>query len=210
LNKLLHDEGFAMTKSSTATDRRADILAATIRVLARDGLAATTTRKIATEAGVNQATLRYYFGSKDDLLFAVLQAMMQNTGEIVQKAVQPGEQPAALIRQSLTAFWSHVESSPELQVMQYELTLYALRNPASAWLAKEQYDGYCTLVENLFQYYFEQASVISATPLPTLARFTVAGIDGLILQFVSDHNSERARRDLNTLIQAVLALTGIS
>jgi len=199
-----------MTRSSTATDRRADILAATIRVLARDGLAATTTRKIATEAGVNQATLRYYFGSKDDLLFAVLQTMMQNTEEIVQKAVQPGEQPAELIRQSLTAFWSHVESSPELQVMQYELTLYALRNPASAWLAKEQYDGYCALVENLFHYYFEQARVISATPLPTLARFTVAGIDGLILQFVSDHDSERARRDLNTLIQAVLALTGIS
>lgn len=199
-----------MAKSSTATDRRADILAATIRVLARDGLTATTTRKIAAEAGVNQATLRYYFGSKDDLLFAVLQMMMQTTREIVQAAIPANGQPQAMVVQSLKAFWFHVESSPELQVMQYELTLYALRNPASAWLAKQQYDGYCALVENLFQHYFEQANVPCATSFPTLARFTVAGIDGLILQFVSDHDIERAQRDLETLIQATLALTGIT
>lgn len=199
-----------MPKSSITTDRRADILAATVRVLARDGLAATTTRKIAAEAGVNQATLRYYLGSKDDLLFAVLQMMMQTTKEVVQGAIQPGEQPAEMITHSLKAFWSHVEASPELQVMQYELTLYALRNSDSAWLAKQQYDGYCALVESLFQHYFEQAHVAYAISFPTLARFTVAGIDGLILQFISDHDVERAQRDLNTLIQATLALTGIT
>src|SRR2546430_7961718 len=70
--------------TTTAAERRADIIAATIRVLARDGIAETTTRKISAEAEVNQATLRYYFGSKDDLLFAVLQEMMQTTREVVQ------------------------------------------------------------------------------------------------------------------------------
>src|SRR5436305_14283532 len=73
--------------TTTAAERRADIIAATIRVLARDGIAETTTRKISAEAEVNQATLRYYFGSKDDLLFAVLQEMMQTTREVVQAGI---------------------------------------------------------------------------------------------------------------------------
>ncbi|TMD42910.1 MAG: TetR/AcrR family transcriptional regulator [Chloroflexi bacterium] len=137
--------------TTTAAERRADIIAATIRVLARDGIAETTTRKISAEAEVNQATLRYYFGSKDDLLFAVLQEMMQTTREVVQAGISSNSDLHDTIAESIKAFWRHVETAPELQVMQYELTLYALRHPESAWLAKQQYDGYCALVETLFQ-----------------------------------------------------------
>jgi hypothetical protein len=35
----------------------------------------------------------------------------------------------------------------------------------------------------------------------------VGGLDGQILQFISDRDTARARRDLNHLIEAVLALT---
>ena len=42
-----------------SSDRRTEILEAAIRVLARDGLAQASTRKLAAEAGINQATLLY-------------------------------------------------------------------------------------------------------------------------------------------------------
>src|SRR5579859_4782148 len=120
-----------MSRPTTLDERRAEILSAAVRVLSRDGLAETTTRKIATEAGVNQAMLRYYFGSKDDLLFAVLQEMMRLTNEIVREVASTRGSIRETIADSLRAFWAHVESAPELQVMQYELTLYALRHPDS-------------------------------------------------------------------------------
>lgn len=186
--------------------RRARILEAAIAVLAREGIAETTTRKIAAEAEVNQAMLRYYFGSKDDLLFAVLQEMMRQTREVVQQATLSGHDLSARLREGLLSFWQHFESQPALQIMQYELTLYALRNPASAWLARQQYDGYCAVVEMLFADHFATTGRESALPLPDLARFVVAGIDGLILQFVSAPDPARARRDLENLIQAVLRL----
>jgi len=192
--------------TTTAAERRADIIAATIRVLARDGIAETTTRKISAEAEVNQATLRYYFGSKDDLLFAVLQEMMQTTREVVQAGISSNSDLHDTIAESIKAFWRHVETAPELQVMQYELTLYALRHPESAWLAKQQYDGYCALVETLFQHNFEALGKQSAVPFAELARFVVAGLDGLILQFISDRDAIRARRDLDHLIYTVIAL----
>jgi len=192
--------------TTTAAGRRADIIAATICVLARDGITETTTRKIAAEADVNQATLRYYFGSKDDLLFAVLQEMMRTTREVVQSGIPSNGELHDAIAQSIKAFWMHVEAAPELQVMQYELTLYALRHPESAWLAKQQYDGYSTLVETLFQQNFEAAGKSCAVSFAELARFVIAGLDGLILQFISDHDTVRVHRDLDHLISAVIAL----
>ncbi|QBD80167.1 TetR/AcrR family transcriptional regulator [Ktedonosporobacter rubrisoli] len=196
-----------MSRADTASERRTEIIAATIRVLARDGLAQTTTRKIAAEAGVNQATLRYYFGSKDDLLFAVLQEMMKLTGEIARRA-RAGSSGSIreIIADSLIAFWSSVEESPELQIIQYELTLYALRHPASSWLARQQYDGYCAVVESLIQEAFAAANLTCAIPVADLARFIVGGLDGIILQFISDRNTVRSRRDIDHLTSAVIAL----
>ncbi len=196
-----------MTRTTTAAGRRADILAATLRVIAREGLAETTTRKIAAEAEVNQATLRYYFGSKDELLFAVLQEMMHMTGEVVQAGISSSNELNKAIAESIRAFWQHVEEAPELQVMQYELTLYALRHPESAWLAKQQYDGYSALVETLLAQNFATAGQPCAISFAELARFVIAGLDGLILQFISNgRDTVQAHRDLDHLIHAVIAL----
>src|SRR6185437_15861889 len=137
-----------MTADRPGSDRRTEILEAAIRVLARDGLAQASTRKLAAEAGINQATLLYHVGSKDELLLEVLREMMRQTREIAVAAAIDHAMPLReAIASSLRAFWSHVEMTPELQVMQYELTLYALRNPDAAWLAREQYSGYCAVVE---------------------------------------------------------------
>lgn len=195
-----------MGKASTVDERRARILEAAISVLARDGIAETTTRKIAAEADVNQAMLRYYFGSKDDLLFAVLQEMTRQTRMVVQQAMPRGKVLREILRKGLLGFWQRFEERPELQVMQHELTLYALRNPDSAWLARQQYDGYCAVVETLFEEGLSTIGKSSAIPLPELARFTVGSIDGLVLQFVSNRDTARARRDLENLADAVAAL----
>src|SRR5260370_41065600 len=174
-----------MSRASAAEVRRADILAAAIRVLSHEGINDATTRKIAAAAGINQATLLYHVGSKDELLLAVLREMMRLTGEIVRRVLTAGLSPRAAIRHSITAFWEHVETTPELQVMQYELTLYALRHGGSAWLAREQYAGDGAVVEELRRETFTHAGAPCALPFPSLARFIVGGLDGLILQFVS-------------------------
>jgi AcrR family transcriptional regulator len=198
------------TIGSAASDqRRAAIIAAAIAVLARDGIAATTTRKIAAAAGVNQAMLGYYFGSKDDLLFAVLQELMRQTQQIVLETrvfQQAQHEVQAMIARSIAAFWETVEREPELQLMQMELTLYALRQPSSAWLAQQQYAGYCEVVAGLFREGYAAAGQECAVPFDVIARFVIGGLDGLILQFISDRDTSRARRDLRHLIAAVIAL----
>lgn len=198
-----------MSRASTVTERRTQIITAAVRVLSREGLTETTTRKIAAEAHVNQATLRYYFGSKDDLLFAVLQEMIHRTREIIQASISIDRGVHEAISQSIKAFWANFEAAPELEVMQYELTLYAIRHPESAWLAKQQYDGYTVIVESLLHDTFNATGQTCAIPLAELARFIVSGVDGLILQFISDRDTQRARCDLDHLIAAAITLTGV-
>lgn len=195
-----------MSRVNNVVEQRTTIIAATIRVLTRDGLAETTTRKIAAEAKVNQATLRYYFGSKDDLLFAVLQEMMRVTRQIVQTSLPMNEDLHTAIAKGLKAFWAHVEEAPELQIIQYELTMYALRRPQSAWLAREQYQGYSSVIESLFRGSLEVSGKTSAVPLPEVARFVIGGIDGLILQFISEPDTSRAHKNLDHLIAATISL----
>ena len=154
----------------------------------RDGLAETTTRKIAAEAGVNQAMLRYYFGGKDDLLFAVLQEMMRLTGEIARASAPAAPTLRATIVESMSAFWASVEAEPELQIIQYELTLYALRSPEAAWLARQQYAGYAAVVEQIVRETEARSGETCAIPADEMARYIVGGLDGLILQFVSDRD----------------------
>ena len=47
---------------------------------------------------------------------------------------------------------------------------------------------------------------LCAVPLAELARFIIGGLDGLLLQFISDRDTNRARRHLDHLIKAVITL----
>jgi hypothetical protein len=50
----------------------------------------------------------------------------------------------------------------------------------------------------------------SAIPRAELAWFIISGVDGLTLQFISNRNTHRARRDLDHLIEAMITLSGIT
>jgi AcrR family transcriptional regulator len=63
----------------------AKILAAAFRRLAQEGYAALSVREIAKDAGVNHALINYHFGSKDQLVIAVLDQANQKLLERQQR-----------------------------------------------------------------------------------------------------------------------------
>jgi AcrR family transcriptional regulator len=60
------------TPAAAPAETEAKILAAAFRRLAEEGYAALSIREIAKDAGVNHALINYHFGSKDQLVIAVL------------------------------------------------------------------------------------------------------------------------------------------
>jgi AcrR family transcriptional regulator len=65
--------------------RRAEIVEAAGRLIARHGLGAATVRKIAAEAGYSSGVIDHYFADKDDLL---LQALARSHGRISDRCVR--------------------------------------------------------------------------------------------------------------------------
>lgn len=187
-------------------DRRAQIVAAALRVLAREGLADSTTRRIAAEAGVNVATLNYHFGGKDELLASVLEETTRMFATTVRRAIRTDLGLRAALEHGLAALWRVVEATPDLQLLQYELTAYALRHKGSEWLARQQYESYRGITEALLTEACRAAGESCAIPVRELASVLLAGLDGLIIQFVADRDSARAEICLRRLTEAVTTL----
>ncbi|HEU5379254.1 MAG TPA: TetR/AcrR family transcriptional regulator [Ktedonobacteraceae bacterium] len=190
------------------TDPKVRIITAAIKVISREGLVGTSTRKIAAEAEVNLAMLHYYFGSKDDLLGAVHETIIATIREriLARNVIQPGDDFCSAVAKDLMTFWQYVEEVPEAQIAQYDLALYAFRDPQSAERSRQQFEMYCLLVEERCREIAEIMHRPCSIPYPDLARFIIAGLDGLTLQFLTDRDKARARRNLQYLISAIFAL----
>ncbi|MFA5890812.1 MAG: TetR/AcrR family transcriptional regulator [Actinomycetota bacterium] len=195
-----------MPQVAGSEDRRAQIVAAALRVLAREGLAGATTRRIAAEAGVNVATLNYHFGGKDELLASVLEETTRMFATAVRRAIRTDSGLRAALEHGLAALWQVVEATPDLQLLQYELTAYALRHRGSEWLARQQYESYRGVTEALLTEACREAGESCAIPVGELASILLAGLDGLIIQFVVDRDSARAAGGLRRLTEAVTTL----
>jgi AcrR family transcriptional regulator len=180
---------------------RAQIIEGAIRALAETGVLGATTRKIATESGVQLATLHYHFDNKSAILLAVLESLINEMTLSLRGQVKSGADLDECIDQVLRAGWRVLMQTRALQVVQYELTLYALREGAN-WLAERQYDAYVQLYLDFLRSIPERESRLSLDDCRAVARFMLAGIDGLLLQELAKSNRARSKRGIEALIGA--------
>lgn len=64
--------------ADSAEGREEEIIVAACRCISEVGIAATTTRAVAQQAGMNLGAIHYYFRSKDALLLGVLKLLMKH------------------------------------------------------------------------------------------------------------------------------------
>jgi AcrR family transcriptional regulator len=88
-------------------DTREAILAAARKAFAERGFDQTSIRAIATSAGVDPALVHHYFGTKDELFLAVVQAPMDPATLLPQVVDGPlDELPERLVR-TFVSVWDH-------------------------------------------------------------------------------------------------------
>jgi AcrR family transcriptional regulator len=131
----------AKSRERSSDGRRTELIDAALRVLARDGVPAATTRKIADEAGLPLGAVHYWFAGKDDLMEAVVIAVLDKLSDAMERAAEVSN--SATLLDSLRAGWRVVESdNPGAQLALYELTSLSIRTPAMRDLARRQYALY--------------------------------------------------------------------
>lgn len=190
-----------MEKLKTKSDlTRAQIIQGALLALEKTGVLGTTTRRIAAEANVQLATLHYHFESKSALLVAVLGALVEDIAKRLRdERLDPERDLDERIEDLIRGTWRSVMRTKSRQIVQYELTLYALREGAQ-WLADQQYEAYLRLYKESLMGCRPDKQPLSNTGYTSLARFILAGIDGLILQELAKPSRSRSNQAVDALI----------
>ncbi|WP_369167387.1 TetR/AcrR family transcriptional regulator [Streptomyces sp. R28] len=190
----------------SAAERRPQLIKAAIDLMTREGLAAGSTRAIAAELGVAQATVHYTFGTKEDLYRAVME---QLTEDLVAQVEQTAPTDASFEKTVVTlaeALWHTVLQQPASHQILNELAMFALRTPRLKEALQSHYRNITAVTAQLISEAAERTGHQLAQPAETIARFFLAGFDGLTMQHLSLPDEEAERVCLRALVSAVLAM----
>ncbi|WNZ06740.1 TetR/AcrR family transcriptional regulator [Streptomyces sp. 11x1] len=190
----------------SAAERRPQLIKAAIELMAREGVAAGSTRAIAAELGVAQATVHYTFGTKEDLYRAVIQHLTQEMVSQVRQAAPDDAGFEETMGVLASALWRTVRHQSSSYQLLTELTMFALRSPHLREALETHNLGVLSVTSELVTDAAERAGRQLAQPASTVARFFLAGFDGLVLQHLTHPDDEAELSCLQALISSTLAL----
>lgn len=190
--------------------RSRQIIAAARAVLIRDGVARTTIRAVADEARIPLGTLQHVFPTKQKLLRAVTEDVVEEIAEVLRNSADLDGGLEHAIRQGVRGFWrSLVVDENNLQLVQLELVVQSLRTEGLEDLARWQYRRYTEVVAQWCEQAAVRAQETCAIGYQRLARLIIAGVDGLIVQYVVDPDADRAEEDLDALVDMVIGRAAV-
>lgn len=104
-------------------DARGRLRAAAAEAFAARGFNATTTRDIATAAGMSPAALYAYYDTKEQLLHELSRSGHEKTLTLVEEAIAGDDSPTARLRRLIRAFAiHHARGHTSARVVNYELS----------------------------------------------------------------------------------------
>ncbi len=113
--------------STTRIDRRALLLDEARRLIAQGGLAAVTHRTVEKAAGVPHGSVTYYFGSRDGLVLALVDAMVEECQAMVAGLAEQAAGAGDLdtLARGIAAW---MDDNVEMHLARMELELAAARD----------------------------------------------------------------------------------
>ncbi|MFZ3561288.1 TetR/AcrR family transcriptional regulator [Streptomyces sp. BH055] len=190
----------------TAAERRPQLIKAAIDLMTREGVAAGSTRAIAAELGVAQATVHYTFGTKEDLYRAVMDQITEDLITEVERAAPEDAGFEETFAALAGALWRTMLEPATGHQLLSELTMFALRNPKLSEARQGHYLQVIAATAKVVTETAERTGYELVQPAETVARFFLSGFDGLAMQWrcVPDDAAERV--GLQALVSATVAL----
>ena len=193
-------------REAQRAERRGAILAATVRILTSDGLAAVTHRAVAREAGVPLAATTYYFSSKDELIGEALSVLVEDEIERLRNRARelgPGiRSPHDSAVAVAEVLFPDAEAVGGL-LAKFEVYLEAARRPGLRTHAAHWQEAFTELATS-------SLALAGAGDPERLAPLLVAAADGILVHALSEGvrgagDVARMRALLEQLFTLVLA-----
>lgn len=167
--------------AAAVTDRRSELLDATITVIARRGVRGLRVQEVAAEAGVSVPLIYHYYGNREGLLAAALAAVNDRADRYSTEAAHPAATP----REELTArLLGELQDTPEVHTtssawgeLRWASVFDDTLRPDVARLTAEWVDHIAALVEQVQDH--EKTSDPDGRRPHETAEILVALVEGL-------------------------------
>jgi len=170
-----------MAQPATQKDRRGALVRAAYNQIAERGFEGLRTREVAAEAGVNIATLHYYFPTKEKLIEGVVEHAMER----FRTTLAPHGSPSDQLRNHLRSVKRLVQDEPELGVVMGELALRSARDPGIARIMRETNEGWHRIVRGLLRRAAKEGNLRPEMDSDEVAAMVVATLRNLTLPMAS-------------------------
>jgi AcrR family transcriptional regulator len=188
----------------SAERRREELVAAAFRVVAARGVAAATTRAVASEAGMALASFHYVFESRAELMSELVRVAVDIERSAMLPPLTPGGTFRGTVRLGLERYLDVLRADPLREKAMLELTQYALRTPGLDELAQVQYARYVDLASDALDTAAALWQMTWTTPVEELARLMVIVTDGVTMSWLVNRDDEAAGRAFDFAADAVV------
>ena len=198
-----------MTRMSVS-ERRAALVSAALRVIAREGVSAATTRAISADAGMPQASFHYAFESRDELMREVVKHVVEQEERSILPAMAPASVPADMreaLRVGLQHYFAGVVADPDHERAMYELAQYSQRTLGAEHLARLQYESYFALAVASLEAAADLVGARWLRPVDEIGRLLVGLTDGLTSTWLATRDDAAAQRLIDFAADAVARLS---
>ncbi|KAF0964711.1 TetR/AcrR family transcriptional regulator [Rhodococcus sp. T7] len=204
-----------MAKKLPADERRAQLLEAALAIAAERGVDALTMRPLAAAAGTSLGIVHYHFHDKDTLLTHLGETQILQVNDAMRLAFGQYTEPAGLtgilalgdlLRAGIRGLWPIIEATPHHQLLTFEITAHALRqrsagNVSAGAIAQRQYRTMDAEAVAFLTLCARRADVTWTTSVDHVARFALTCMNGVVLRWLVDRDSDAALLTLDDLVQ---------
>jgi AcrR family transcriptional regulator len=181
--------------SSEPEPRRDELVLAAYRRIAESGFEGLRTRDVAADAGVNIATLHYYFPTKEALIRGVVGLAMGRFRSTFAQGGTPGDQLAAHFR----GVRRLNRAEPELFAVMGELALRSARDASISAIFQETIDTWHAILRGLLRHAQREGNIRSELDPDTAASFVIATFSGVFMLPFAGGGRKRLEQTLSQL-----------
>lgn len=178
--------------------RRAELVAAASELFAREGVEDTTVADIVAAAEVAQGTFYLYFSSKDAIICAVVEDLIDHTVRRIEKAVRESGQKAVEKLEAMAAVLLELNDEPhevELMSVFHRPDNMPIHDRVTRSLARRLTPHVAAIVRQGVA----EGVFVSEDP-ETSAAFIIGSLQGLETAFTDVGETRRAVRQLRTFV----------
>ena len=182
----------ARPRAAHAEDRRRALVASAFRQIAEHGFEGLRTREVAADAGVNIATLHYYFPTKEALIRGVVAYAMAR----FRSTLAPHGSPDDQLANHLRAVRALLRSEPEIGAVMGELALRSARDASLAGILRASNDAWYRTLRGLLRRAARAGNLSPALDSDEAAAMIVATLTSMVLPSIASARKDQALREL--------------